>query len=259
MAAKVLKRGETGPLVRRWQTFLRGQGFALTVSGEFDAETEQATRAFQTKHKLDVDGKAGNETLGQAMLLGFELVDFASEPGSGFPKEPKFPPLTSTAERQSVFGKFRFVPDPQPGNREQIRITDDWEAKNIVRVTIPQLIGVKGANRNGIVRFHRLAGDQLIGLWEAWEQAGLLDRVLTYEGAFNPRFIRGSSTILSNHAFGTAFDIDSAFNPLGAEPAWPGQRGCVFELVPVAHNFGFYWGGHFKRRDGMHFEVAKVL
>ena len=47
--------------------------------------------------------------------------------------------------------------------------------------------------------------------------------------------------------------------PLGAEPAWPGQRGCVFELVPIAHKFGFYWGGHFKRRDGMHFEMAKLL
>lgn len=36
--------------------------------------------------------------------------------------------------------------------------------------------------------------------------------------------------------------------------------GCVFELVPLAHQFGFYWGGHFKtRRDGMHFEVAKPL
>jgi hypothetical protein len=29
--------------------------------------------------------------------------------------------------------------------------------------------------------------------------------------------------------------------------------------VPVAHKFGFYWGGHFSRRDGMHFEIAKVM
>jgi hypothetical protein len=28
--------------------------------------------------------------------------------------------------------------------------------------------------------------------------------------------------------------------------------------VPLAHEHGFYWGGHFSVRDGMHFEVAQV-
>ena len=61
--------------------------------------------------------------------------------------------------------------------------------------------------------------------------------------------------MLSNHAFGTAFDINVQWNPL---EALPGRTGCVFELVPMAHRHGFYWGGHFSRRDGMHFEVARV-
>ncbi|MGH8628263.1 MAG: M15 family metallopeptidase [Gammaproteobacteria bacterium] len=30
-------------------------------------------------------------------------------------------------------------------------------------------------------------------------------------------------------------------------------------MVPIANAFGFFWGGHFSRRDGMHFEVARVL
>jgi hypothetical protein len=83
--------------------------------------------------------------------------------------------------------------------------------------------------------------------------------MLTFDGAFAPRFIRCNNTSLSNHAFGTAFDINADENPLGAQPALPADKGCVFELVPIAHQFGFYWGGHFSRRDGMHFEVAKVL
>jgi len=29
------------------------------------------------------------------------------------------------------------------------------------------------------------------------------------------------------------------------------------KLVPIANELGFYWGGHFTRRDGMHFELAK--
>jgi D-alanyl-D-alanine carboxypeptidase-like protein len=32
----------------------------------------------------------------------------------------------------------------------------------------------------------------------------------------------------------------------------------VRELVPIAAEDGFYWGGHSSRCDGMHFEVAPV-
>jgi hypothetical protein len=35
--------------------------------------------------------------------------------------------------------------------------------------------------------------------------------------------------------------------------------GCLLDLVPAANKFGFYWGDHFTRRDGMHFEVAKLV
>jgi hypothetical protein len=84
--------------------------------------------------------------------------------------------------------------------------------------------------------------------------------VLTWEGSFAPRFVRGSNVTLSNHAWGTAFDINYAWNTLGAQPALRGQKGSVRELVPIANEFGFYWGGHFKgRADGMHFEVARPL
>ena len=43
------------------------------------------------------------------------------------------------------------------------------------------------------------------------------------------------------------------------EPRW--ETGCVFELVSIAHDHGFFWGGHFNapRVDGMHFEVAKIV
>jgi D-alanyl-D-alanine carboxypeptidase-like protein len=49
-----------------------------------------------------------------------------------------------------------------------------------------------------------------------------------------------------------------AFNPLGAQPALVGRPGSVRELAPIANQHGFYWGGHFTRLDGMHFEVAKL-
>jgi D-alanyl-D-alanine carboxypeptidase-like protein/putative peptidoglycan binding protein len=257
---RALKPGSEGSDVRKWQVFLVGQRLArFTPNGKFGPQTRAATIAFQRKHGLDPDGKVGNQTLGRAMALGFELVEFVGEKGSGFPKEPRFRPLVGTAARQQIFGKFSFVSTPQPDNLEAIRITGDWESENIVKVVVPQLPGIKGAPSSGTVRFHRLAAKQLQALFKAWSKAHLLDRIVTWDGSFVARFIRGSTTVLSNHAFGSAFDINAALNPLGVEPAFPGKPGCVHDLVRIAHDHGFYWGGHFaSRRDGMHFEVAKV-
>ena len=36
------------------------------------------------------------------------------------------------------------------------------------------------------------------------------------------------------------------------------HKGSVRQLVPIANELGFYWGGHFNRRDGMHFEMARI-
>lgn len=178
-------------------------------------------------------------------------------PTADWPPKPPFAPLPNTAARQALFGRYEFVHEPRPGNREHIRILGSWVQEQIVRVHIPQLAHVRGAPGDGVILFHRLAAAQLQALWAAWEAAGLLDRVLTWEGSFVPRFIRGSTRELSNHAFGTAFDVNVTWNGFGALPALVGQRGSVRELVPIAHLHGFYWGGHFSRiPDGMHFEVA---
>jgi hypothetical protein len=104
-----------------------------------------------------------------------------------------------------------------------------------------------------------MIGAQVQMLFRAWEDAGLRNRLLTWAGGFVPRFVRGSRTTLSNHAWGTAFDVNVAWNARGAMPALRGEKGSVRELVPIANDFGFYWGGHFSRRDGMHFEAARVL
>jgi len=93
--------------------------------------------------------------------------------------------------------------------------------------------------------------------WAEVEEKNLLDRVLSYDGSFVPRLIRGSTTKLGNHACGTAFDINAAYNPLGIPPTQVGQKGSVVELVPIFNKYGFFWGGHFPGLpDAMHFELA---
>ncbi len=259
---QVLRLGSTGLQVRRWQVFLVGQGHDPGgLDGEFGPKTERATKAFQKAAGLDQDGVVGNATLGAAGLRDFELTTGSADDqnGPGWPPLPVARPLVGNAARARVFGAFSFAHEPRPDNREHIRITDGWAEQNIVSVPIPELERVSGAPSSGKVSFHRLAERQLRELWRAWSAAGLLSRVKTWHGSFVPRFIRGSTTTLSNHAYGSAFDINMKWNGLGQQPALVGQEGCVRELVGIANDHGFYWGGHFRnRRDGMHFEVAEL-
>lgn len=262
IAIRALRIGAQGNLVLAWQSFLLGQHFDPGgLDGHFGDKTLAATKAFQTQNGLVADGIAGRQTLMRAMQLGFELIEEPADDtsGSNFPPRPNFPPLIDTAARQAIFGRYDYFSSPQPGNREAITIVGTWERDNIIDVPIPQLRRALGPDAPATIQFHRKAAAQLQGLWQAWESAELLDRVLSYDGSFAPRFIRGSSTVLSNHAFGTAFDINADLNPIGARPRLVGERGSVRELVPAANQWGFYWGGHFgSRPDGMHFEIAYI-
>ncbi|WP_222852152.1 M15 family metallopeptidase [Olivibacter sp. SDN3] len=256
---KALHVGSKGVEVRRWQYFLLGQQlYKGEVDGKFGLLTLEASKAFQQSQGLLPDGVVGNKTYGKAMLIGFEgATDTATDKqASNWPSKPDFKPLTNDAERAGIFGKFSYEHHPVPGDPEHIRILGNWQSENILAVEIPQLTAIAGIER---INFHRLAVKQLQKLWSDWEALGLLSLVLTWQGSFNSRFVRGSRTSLSNHAFGTAFDINAAWNPLGAIPAFVGQEGSVRELVSIANNNGFYWGGHFTRKDGMHFEVAKLF
>lgn len=256
---RVLRQGLYGDDVRAWETFLVGQGYyAVDVDGKFDEHTQEATESFQNSVGLKEDGVVGMQTYGAAARFGFDLLedDDESRQGPNWPPVPDFlRPLRNDAERAAVFGRFSFRPSPVPGNREAITITDGWAQKNIVMVEIPQLAGVKGAGTK--VPFHRDVADHVRELFATWEKEGLLHLVMTWGGSWAPRFIRGSSSILSNHAYGSAFDVNVPWNGLGVRPALVGQTGTVRPLVPVANDLGWYWGGHFSTRaDGMHLERA---
>lgn len=255
---KLLKLGSTGSDVRKWQLFLTGQGlYAGLVNGIFDEATKEASQLFQSRQGLEPDGKVGDKSVGAAMMLGFSVVtDTDEDKGSiNWPPKPAFQPLVSNAERAEVFGKFSFRSRPLPDNPENIEVTDDWAKRNIVIANVPQLVAIKGSAK---VAFHVKGKTQLEKMWKEWEKADLLHLVLTWAGSYNPRFIRGSRSVLSNHAFGTAFDINVEWNRLGVTPALVGRKGSVRELVEIANSNGFYWGGHFTRLDGMHFELAQV-
>ena len=85
------------------------------------------------------------------------------------------------------------------------------------------------------------------------EDAKLQDLILTYDGCYNPRLVRGGSSP-SMHAMGLAIDINAKWNGLGRTPAT--GFGTVRPLVELARESGLYWGGDFIRGDGMHFELG---
>lgn len=263
---RVLYKGLSGDDVLAWEHFLLGiNPFSnLVADGKFDDPTKQETESFQrivgfSGH--DVDGVVGPMTMGKAMGLGFDPLhdDRVDEFSPNWPPPPNHGSL-SLIDREKLFGKFAFKSAGTPANPEAIIMTDKWSLKNIVSVNIPQLKKVQGAPKSCNVQCHKLIGPQLSKLFLDWENAGLSDRVLTWAGCWAPRFIRGSRTILSNHAWGNAFDINVQWNMLGTSGALKGEKGSVRELIQIAYDNGFYSGLWFKtRKDPMHMEVYKIL
>ena len=67
-----LQLNDNSPLVKKWQQFLKMQGFlSAEPNGIFGPKTQEATRAFQKFHGIQQTGVAGSVTLGKATELGF--------------------------------------------------------------------------------------------------------------------------------------------------------------------------------------------
>ena len=254
MSFIIIKLGSKNDLVGDWQSFLRGEEIYLgVIDDDFGQKTHEATIKFQTKYGLVSDGVVGQNTYKKAIELGFgkNITD-------EFPPKPNFNPLVGNKERAKIFGEFEFKSSPTAQNPEAIVILGDWVSKNIVRVNLPALSKATGGKYT-MMMWHKLAQYQLVKFFEQLEKENLHTHILSFAGAFYPRYVRGSRTNLSNHSWGTAFDINVPYNGLNKIPALVGEKGSVREIVPIANEFGFYWGGHFTRKDGMHFEIAKIV
>ncbi|XWN29932.1 MAG: M15 family metallopeptidase [Devosia sp.] len=275
-----LRRGHIGTDVLRLQTFLIDQGIPLQfgADGDFGPATLQAVRTFQGNNGLTVDGVFGRGSVTAALPFGYANTGF-SEPiprtqaeiqdALRWPDKPDDLQRPNHEVSDNLFGKFRYQPAGTASSPGRIRILDGWVRDNIETAVIPQLVNMVDRQSsspslmtNGEIACHRLATPRIQALFAAWETTGLLDRVLYYVGCFNPRLKRGATSPvranLSNHSWGSAFDINSQENWLWEPDAIIGARGCVRELVHVANEEGFYWGGHFGNKDGMHFEIAEL-
>ena len=73
----------------------------------------------------------------------------------------------------------------------------------------------------------------------------------TFDGCFNIRNKRGLSS-MSLHSWGIAIDVNAAWNQLNMTPT------LSPEFVKCFTDAGFEWGGTWQRKDGMHFQLAKI-
>lgn len=69
------------------------------------------------------------------------------------------------------------------------------------------------------------------------------------------RLIRGSSTKISSHSWGTAIDLtlDGKLDTRGNNKTHYG----LTLIAPIFNSYGWVWGAEFRTEDAMHFEVSK--
>jgi len=82
-------------------------------------------------------------------------------------------------------------------------------------------------------------------------QTGLVSELKTWDGCFNIRKQRGAKS-QSIHSWGLAIDVNAAWNGLNKTPTMSAG------FVKCFTDAGMDWGGLWQRKDGMHFQLAKL-
>ena len=80
---------------------------------------------------------------------------------------------------------------------------------------------------------------------------GHVNELKTYDGCFNIRKKRGLSS-MSLHSWAVAIDMNAFENGLGVEPKLSAG------FVKCFTDAGFDWGGVWRRKDGMHFQLKSI-
>lgn len=129
----------------------------------------------------------------------------------------------------------------------QIVIDPAWVQRHIRTVELPGI---------ATTRCHELMIPQLLAALEEVRAVGLYDHFKPeqFGGCWVPRHIDWDpSKPLSNHAWGIAVDLNTHDNWLGDEPQMDRR------IVEIFEKWGFAWGGHWRRPDGMHFELERIV
>ncbi len=186
-------------------------------------------------------------------------------PSAGFdlPDEDfENPPETEALTEAMLLAKTRFNKGvTQPRNRTMMEILGpprDNYSTDCQPVTNPRLKALMETRQIGPIRVTMLrpALDSLERIMDRLKETDpdIYAKVGT-AGAICARFIRGSTTSVSNHSWGTAIDLklENQLDPFA-------DGGTQFGLLILAEYFndeGWFWGATYNREDSMHFEVGE--
>lgn len=123
-----------------------------------------------------------------------------------------------------------------------------------------KLIGIKefeipGTNRK--IRLQKHAGKILVEVAREFnEKVEPIDEGIFDDWGYAYREVRFGNGDLSNHASGTAIDLNATKHPLGEKNTFTNLQ--VKIIRQIAKNYGVKWGGDFKRPDPMHIEIKET-
>jgi hypothetical protein len=135
-------------------------------------------------------------------------------------------------------------------------ISPQWEAAILTYVPFPEPLPMRLDSGMFVVkraRVHRLVAPLLAQALAQIHDEGLWSLLHDYAGGYVWRAQRKAPSVLSRHAWGIAVDFNSTENPFGVTPRMDAR------IVDAFDRNGFAWGGNWlTRKDGMHFEFARV-
>jgi hypothetical protein len=237
-----LKKGMQNENIRRLQSRLLELGYDVgAIDGVFGPRTERAVMAFQRQTRLSVDGIVGNETWGalfeESLPVAVETLDTP-------------PPYNQCFE---IFDDFRLA-----GWQEQCLVRCDLSAyePDLRHLYFSWMNEEDKAfvhsNWFGFV-CHRLVAPRFQAAFGKLVERNLQASLKTFDGCFNPRFMRGSDT-WSTHAWAIAIDLDAPWNRFGQTTFQMSE-----EVAQCFEEEGFIWGGRWQGRpDAMHFQYCTV-
>lgn len=181
---------------------------------------------------------------------------------ANLPDEDFENPPTEGLTEQMLLAKTRFNKGiTQPRNRIMMELLGpprDSYSTDCQAVNSPRLKALLEARQVGPIKVTMLkpALDSLGRVLDRLKESDpdIFAKVGT-AGALCARFIRGSTTSVSNHSWGTAIDLtlEGQLDPFA-------DGGTQFGLLILAEYFndeGWYWGAAYNREDSMHFEVGE--
>ncbi|WP_135227517.1 M15 family metallopeptidase [Deinococcus fonticola] len=128
--------------------------------------------------------------------------------------------------------------------------------QNIVSIPISELPGFPAYADPSVkvtrITLHRKIEPIFRATWAVLHDAGLADRLRTYDGATTYRhMLWNPSNPISLHAYGAAIDFDARWNGYGISRS---QMQIDREVIEVFERCGWTWGGRWNPSDGMHLQ-----